>query len=717
MKGTGLAGDMTLSFPILLSFGATLFCWGAAGYVLVRDARSWVHRVLALGLVVLGVQQGLVAWSLIAAEPGQVVYRQYLKSVVQAFVPGIWLIFSLIFARGEAGTVLRKYRWFLPGAFVVPLLWPLLFRGSLFAAVAETPSGWLVRLGWAGYVQELVFLLAAVLILILLERTLLASTGSIRWRIKFLILGIGGVFAFQIYFGSQALLYSSLNVSLEAAQGGVLIVAGMLIVSSLIRSRLLNVDIYMSPTLVYHSVVMVMIGVYLLSVAFLAKAIDYFAGAGSLAPAILFVFLALLGSTVVLLSDSLRLQFKLFVSRHLKKPLYDYRKEWTDFTRRTTSILNTGDLCAAVSRMVSETLKVPAVAIWLADEAEKDTASGGVADRTKTTAGGAQSAGRALAKWIHDRGEYRIPIDLAASGPEWVKAFRESYSEALKAEQIRYSVPLVAGREFIGVMTLSDRVSGRPFSLEDLGLVRTIADQAAARLLNLRLQERLIHAKQMETFQAMSAFFMHDLKNLASTLSLTMQNLPVHFEDPVFRRDALRVITERVNRINDVCARLSPLRGAIELEKRETDVNALVQNTVARLDGALSGRIIRQFDRVGPIDADPEQLEKVLVNLILNADEVVSQDGKIQVTTSQDRGWISITVSDDGCGMSADFMREYLFKPFRTTKKSGLGIGLFHCKMIVEAHGGRIEVESEEGQGSKFRVMLPIRAGRIGDNT
>jgi signal transduction histidine kinase len=105
---------------------------------------------------------------------------------------------------------------------------------------------------------------------------------------------------------------------------------------------------------------------------------------------------------------------------------------------------------------------------------------------------------------------------------------------------------------------------------------------------------------------------------------------------------------------------------------------------------------------------DPEQVQKVLTNLILNANEAISTGGEIRVATNQRDRWLIVSVSDNGCGLSKEFMERSLFHPFKTTKKQGMGIGLFQSKMIVEAHQGRIEVESEEGKGSTFRVFLPL---------
>jgi signal transduction histidine kinase len=209
----------------------------------------------------------------------------------------------------------------------------------------------------------------------------------------------------------------------------------------------------------------------------------------------------------------------------------------------------------------------------------------------------------------------------------------------------------------------------------------------------------------------MSAFFVHDLKNLASKLSLTMQNLPVHFDNPEFRSDALGAISDSVNKINAMCSGLSLLRQKIVLKPVEADLNELVTSTLNTLNGCKAS-IAQDLKPLPKFLMDFEQIQKVLTNLILNANEALGNGGEIRISTEQIDGWIVLSVSDNGCGMSKDFIENSLFRPFKTTKKQGMGIGLFHSKMIVQAHQGRIEVESEVGKGTTLKVILPIKGCR-----
>jgi putative PEP-CTERM system histidine kinase len=245
--------------------------------------------------------------------------------------------------------------------------------------------------------------------------------------------------------------------------------------------------------------------------------------------------------------------------------------------------------------------------------------------------------------------------------------------------------------------------------MEDADLLKIIADHTAGSLLNLKLSQRIQQYRAMEAYQTMSTFMVHDLKNLASTLSLTMQNLPIHFENPEFRSDALRVIQQTMTRINTMCGRLSLLSQKIELKRGEGDINEIVNSVLCCLDGSQKGRVVRDLRPLPTFLFDSEQMQKVITNLILNANEATEDGAEILISTGQKDGWVTLSVRDSGCGMTKEFMERSLFTPFKTTKKNGMGIGLFHSKMIVEAHGGRIEVESEPGSGTTFRVMLPIK--------
>jgi signal transduction histidine kinase len=171
----------------------------------------------------------------------------------------------------------------------------------------------------------------------------------------------------------------------------------------------------------------------------------------------------------------------------------------------------------------------------------------------------------------------------------------------------------------------------------------------------------------------------------------------------------LRGISKTVDHINHLIERLSLLRRELAIQPTESDLNEVVSQALVGWEKTSDVDLVKDLHALPKVSLDREQMLKVVTNLVLNATEAVSGKGRVRVETNQRNGWVVLAVADNGCGISAEFLARSLFRPFQTTKKKGLGIGMFQSKMIVEAHGGRIEVESEQGKGSTFRVLLPVQ--------
>ncbi len=269
-------------------------------------------------------------------------------------------------------------------------------------------------------------------------------------------------------------------------------------------------------------------------------------------------------------------------------------------------------------------------------------------------------------------------------------------------------LPLRTHDNCLGVAILADRVNGVSYSSEEVNLLECIGDQIGARLLGLRLIAEITARKEMAALQQVTAFFVHDLKNAASTLSLMLTNLPVHFADPAFREDAMRGIRSTVDRINQLVSRAGSLRQQRDLAPSQFDLNSIVAETIGSLNGSHDVTWVKKPEPLPRVTADKEQLQSVINNLLLNACDAIGPGGRVTVETSCQDDWASLVVADNGCGMSVRFMSESLFRPFQTTKKKGLGIGMFQAKIIVEAHHGKISVTSEPGVGTTFRVLIPL---------
>ena len=211
----------------------------------------------------------------------------------------------------------------------------------------------------------------------------------------------------------------------------------------------------------------------------------------------------------------------------------------------------------------------------------------------------------------------------------------------------------------------------------------------------------------MEALSKFSAFFVHDLKNIASKLSMVLQNFPEHYDNPDFRKDALALFGQSVGKINILTRRMSELREPPMIKAEPGDLKNIARSSISEIDPPKGVSITEDYAEVSTSRFDKEQISKVITNLVINAIEAVGEAGKVDVRTFHKNGWIVLEVSDDGPGIKEDFMANSLFHPFKTTKPNGLGIGLFQSRTIVEAHGGRILVSSRPGEGSTFQLFLP----------
>ena len=618
------------------------------------------------------------------------------------------------FSRANYKVFISRWKWVAGVLFLLPLATIAFFSDSFFiGSPLLSPSlTWLVRIGWSGYAFNFFILVSAIIVLMNLERTLRNSVGRMRWQIKFMILGVGCIFAVRIYTSSQTMLFHALNMSLELVNTGALLLGGILIAWSLFRTRLLNVDVFLSQSFLYNSFTILFVGVYLIMVGALAKLAILFDSGQHIPFSAFFVLLALLGLSTLLLSDRLRRTMKRLISRHFQRPLYDYQKEWLKFTGNTASVTDIKNLCHIVVNMMSKTFDILSVTIWILDESGEQITIGGSTAFSKGKPSEIKSIEKEMIKFVKILRRKNIPLDFDYSKDNLPSEYRDLREEFFTDARIRYCIPLTAGNSLLGFLTVSDRVGGDNLSVEDFDLLVTMADQVAANLQSLMLSERLTEAREMEAFQKMSAFFVHDLKNLASKLSLTMQNLPIHFGNPEFRSDALQSISQSVEKIKLMSSRLTSLSQKLSVHPAGASINDVVSATLAGLDGLLRGKITERLQPVPTVEMDSEQIQNVLINLILNANEATGEEGEIAIVTGQRDGSVFVAVQDNGSGMSQEFIEKSLFHPFQTTKQNGMGIGLYHSKTIVEAHKGRIEVESEEGKGSTFRVVLPMKTAK-----
>ena len=680
---------MPTSIAILPAFSA-LLCLGLGVFVLTRNPRHPANIGFALGTFALFFMETGNTLFLLSDDRPWLLFWKRISLAGEIVLPPAWLLFSLTFARANYQETLARWKPALAVTSVLSLFFILwLPSQQMVSFPSDDGSDTRIILGPIGYYLFIYLLLGMVLTLVHLENTLRAPASVDRSQIKYPLVGVGGILSFQLYLASQALLYSQLDPIYIPATSIVILLSGGLMSVFIVRHRLLGADVYISRYVVYNSLTVLFVGGYLLIVGLAAQVMRWLGGptAGFWIPA--FSFAAILAVVIFLLSTGIRRKIQYFINQHFYKHQYDFRGKWIETTKRLGGETSTEMIQKTLVAMVQETMGAKEIALYLFEPENHEFV------RTKSTLPSAPSS-------------IREDHPLARRAQKSIIPFFLQEDEQQDHEGMILCTPLVTGQDIIGFFLQSKDLSGRPYGTDDFQILKAISTQAASQIKNIRLSQELLAAKEAEAFHQVSSFFIHDLKNFVSALSLLVQNAQEHMGDPLFQQDALRTLQSTVSKMNTLLSRLTFLSKGLAIHPRPANLNDLVDQTLATLNGQISSRIDKELGALSRISVDEEEVQKVILNLFLNAIETSPPEGRIRVRTRQEDGATVLSISDQGCGMSQEFIRTSLFKPFRTTKSKGLGIGLFQCKKIMEAHGGKINVESEEGKGSTFRVIFPM---------
>jgi putative PEP-CTERM system histidine kinase len=680
---------------------------------LLRKKHSLATWLFFGGMALLSIDSLLSALTLSVPDVSELPRRLTLGFIVTSFTTVLWLGFSLTYSRRDYHDSLVRWRIPLTAIALLPIVLALGFKDELLQVVPGGPAGSELQLCFTamGKLWNVVLLVAAVWILMNLEQTFRSAVGTMRWRIKFVVLGVAVIFGTDLYLRSQALLFSSYDMHWSEVESSALLIGCVFLMVAYVRTGLAEIDVYPSRAVLRSSFTVLLVGCYFFIVGILAKIVRRFGGAESFQVEAFVVLLGIAGLALLLLSDRLRQRIHKFIASHFARAQHDSVRIWTEFSRRLANVKNQASLCTVSAKLVSETFEILSVTIWLRDD-QADKFVVGASTALKTCDPTADSL-RALSSAFADALRVRSSaFDLERISEPWADELRQQNPTTFPNGGNRWCVPLLAGEQCLGALVLADRVNSAGYTIEELQLLQCIADQITSVLLNLRLANEVARSKELEAFRTISAFFVHDLKNAAASLNLMLKNLPVHFNEPTFREDILRGIGNTARRIDKMIAGLTTLRQRPAFNPVDADLNQLVSQVLERLDGMPRVELTNELEPLPHIRADCEQIQSVVTNLVLNARDALGAGGRIRVRTEHLGDSVVLTIVDNGCGMSAAFVKDSLFRPFQSTKKDGLGIGMFQSQRIVEAHGGSIQVKSEQGKGTTFRVSLPTNGVR-----
>jgi putative PEP-CTERM system histidine kinase len=592
------------------------------------------------------------------------------------------------------------------GQFVDRLGRGLLAFSTVWCLLYLIPKAWLGGVGGEVAVNRLLFaghIMFAVVGIMLVEQLVRNASREYRWAIKFLCLGLGGMFAYDFYYYADALLFKRVNPELWAARGGILAVIAPLIGISAARNPNWSLHVFVSRGVVFHSATLLAAGCYLLLMAAGGYYIRAYGGDwGGVAQAV-FVFGAVVLLIVILFSGQLRASLRVFLAKHFFAYTYDYREEWLRFSRMLTSGESERNLRERVILSLAKMVESPGGMLLLADSDGQYVVAARWALQETTAQPCLMNA--ALTEFLYDRGWV---VDL-----DEFRRFPDLYGgivlppDLLDIPEAWLIVPLFHHEQLLGVVILSRSRAGMRFNWEVGDLLKTAARQAASYLAQEASALALTEARQFEAYNKLATFVIHDLKNLASQLSMVVRNAERHRHNPEFVEDAFRTVGHSVDTLNHMLSQLRAGKRGSDNRRVEL-VNILREAVQDRAAYQPTPQLMLSLDSA-VITGNHKDLVAVFCHLVQNAQEATPADGQVRVRLWQDGARILANVEDTGCGMSEEFIRTRLFKPFDTTKgASGMGIGVYETRELVKAVGGLISVQSRPGEGTTFTLSFPV---------
>ncbi len=603
-----------------------------------------------------------------------------------------WLMLLMSMMAWAGSSVSGRFR------LAVHALWVFLLVGGLAGAAMAGADGSPEAFILGPFLTSLVGL-------VLVEQLYRNTGDDARWTIKHLCLGVGGLFAYDLFLYSNGLLFRQLEVDLWNARGAINALVVPLIGLTAMRLRPGPSDLIISRQMVFYTTSLLGAGLYLLAMAAGGYYIRLYGGSwGAVAQAI-FLFGAVILLMMLLFSGQMRARTKVFVAKHFFNYKYDYRTEWL---RLITTISSPDDERPLYERAVialAQIVESPGGALWIRrdGDAYRSVAQWNMAvpEHAEVSGDGALAEFLSARQWVVDLAEYAV--DRSVYGglvlPDWLQRLPASW----------LVVPLMLDDDLFGVVVLAEPRARQTLTWEDLDILKTAGRQVAGFLAQQEGAQLLAEGRQFQAFNQLTAFIMHDLNNLIAQQSLVVKNAARHKDNPAFIEDAIATVDNSVQRMSRLLEQLK--RGGQPGAASRVALDGLLSDVVAScaqreptpgldiVDGGLAVRVGR------------ERLAMVLGHVVRNAQDATGAGGRVDVTVRREGDMVLTEITDTGCGMDQEFIRDRLFKPFDSTKGSrGMGIGAYQTREFIRSAGGDVQVMSKPGEGTTFSIRLPALA-------
>ena len=670
----------------VLTHAAACLGYGVFAIVLgFRGARTWLTTFLIFASLMTAVWAGAsvsVEWAHLP---------RWTADLSATLKDGAWfaLVLAVLYAAGHGNAVWRG----LVGVTTV-----IIVLDALFSALA-VDAGTVLGLPLDARVTGVA---TAVVGMILVENMMRNLSRDQVWGVKLLGIGLFGVVAYQLFVQLPEFLTNTPADGLAAALPLIFLLVLPLFVATAVRNPVSALRIHSSRRVVFHTTALICIGVLLQGAAIAAYYVRNYGGDNSSALSIVVGFGGIIVVAVGLASGSVRSRLRTFINENFFSYKFDYRLEWNKFIR-ALSASEDGDLQLRVLRTLAELLDSPGGALWVFRERlHQYVPVAHWSMRAPDLAPLAVDDPRLVG--FND--EQCVFLELASPKTDHSTIlWRELFPSAWLVVPLRYRGAL------IGIALIHKPRSDRKLDWEDENLISLMSLQLAAYLVQEETAQALADARQLEEFNKRFAFILHDTKNAIGQLSLLVSNVEQFGHDEEFRKDMVVTLRNSVQKLQGLLSQLCGDANARTAENQSTqsvNIAAVVSRYVR--DKRQFGLEVITPDDTSPIFArlsDEQAFIGVLDHVVGNAIDAAPKGSPVTVRVGMVNGSIRVAVADTGAGMSPKFISDELFRPLRTTKMSGFGIGAYQAKEVMRALGGSIDVRSKVGEGTTVALSLP----------
>jgi len=550
-------------------------------------------------------------------------------------------------------------------------------------------------------------LLLCVVIFLLVENLHRNSAPEGRWGIQLLLVGVGALYIYDFLLFADFLLSTTIGETLYDARGMVNFIIVPILAVAVTRNPTWNLNVKVSRKVAFHTVTLIGTGAYLIGMSAAGYFLQNFGGKwGNLLQAT-FILVSLLGLVIFISSGRFRASTQVFLTKHFFKYRYDYREEWLKFINTISATGEHYDLRERVIKTLADVMDSPGGALWLLEQPD---------------------AYQRVAKWNF---QYDVENELTPDDgfikflerEEWVVDLDKEIEEGkiqqhnlpvpawlLTNPQYWLVLPLIHLGKLVGFVVLLQPRVNNILNWESTDLVKTIGRQLASYLAEQISEMALAESREFDSFNRKFAFVVHDIKNLTSQLSLMVKNAEKHASNPEFQKDMVLTVQDSVAKMNRLLSRISVVQEpAKEKMDKSLNISKIMADIVRKYkDQGLSITLTNGEDDLEVI-ADEESVGTIFMHLIENAREACEENTmKLELDLSREGGFAIIEVKDNGHGMEQEFIHNELFRPFRSTKTNGYGIGAYESREMIKRLGGRLNVKSEKGTGTTIKVFMRL---------